>query len=162
MKTETMSILPRFSHTSGAELEAHRVPQHVITFVEQGQEHLQRLAQDQNGFRAGLTSTRTHHLITALRSIMLAFKHWLDCNSLFLVTSSLNSCNGRALLKEPGKPNMLQSAQLFNNRPHVPPSTSTSDECIQHAVNGCLRFLVLNSSARSAKKPEGGASYLYR
>jgi hypothetical protein len=35
MNTETMSILPRFSHTSGAELEAHHVPQHVITFVEQ-------------------------------------------------------------------------------------------------------------------------------
>jgi hypothetical protein len=27
MNTETMSILPRFSHTSGAELEAHHVPQ---------------------------------------------------------------------------------------------------------------------------------------
>ena len=56
MNTETMSILPRFSHTSCAELEAHHVPQHVITFVEQNREHLQRAAQDQNGFRPGLTS----------------------------------------------------------------------------------------------------------
>jgi hypothetical protein len=57
MNTETMSILPLFSHTSGAELEAHHVPQHVITFAEQNREHLKRAAQDQNGFRAGLTST---------------------------------------------------------------------------------------------------------
>jgi hypothetical protein len=52
-----MSILPRFSHTSGADLVAHHVPQHVITFVEQNREHLQRAAQDRSGFRAGLTST---------------------------------------------------------------------------------------------------------
>jgi len=53
---KTMSILPRFSRTSGAELEAHHVPQHVITFVEQNREQLQRAARDQNGFRASLTS----------------------------------------------------------------------------------------------------------
>ena len=41
-----MSILPRFSHTSGADLEAHRVPQHVIAFVEQNRKQLQRAAQD--------------------------------------------------------------------------------------------------------------------
>jgi hypothetical protein len=58
MNAETMGILPRFSHTSGAELEAHHVPQHVITFMEQNIEHLQRAVQDQNGFRAGLTSTK--------------------------------------------------------------------------------------------------------
>jgi len=55
---EAMSILPRFSHTSGAELEAHRVPQHVIAFVEQNREQLQRAAQDQSGFRAGIRSTK--------------------------------------------------------------------------------------------------------
>ena len=53
---EAMSILPRFSHMSGADLEAHRVPQHVIAFVEQNREQLQRAAQDQSGFRAGITS----------------------------------------------------------------------------------------------------------
>src|SRR5258707_2191061 len=58
MNSEAMSILPRFSHTSGAELEAHHVPQNVITFVEQNREHLQRTAQDQNGFRTALTSTK--------------------------------------------------------------------------------------------------------
>jgi hypothetical protein len=55
---EAMSILPRFSHTSGADLEAHRVPQNVIAFIEQNREYLQRAAQDQSGFRAGLTSTK--------------------------------------------------------------------------------------------------------
>lgn len=58
MNTETMSILPRFSHTSGAEVEASRVPQHVITFVVQNREHSQRAAQEKNKFRAGLTSTK--------------------------------------------------------------------------------------------------------
>jgi hypothetical protein len=53
-----MTILPRFSHTCGAELEVHHVPQRVIAFVEQNREHLQRAAQDQNGFRTGLTSTK--------------------------------------------------------------------------------------------------------
>ena len=48
-----MSILPRFSHTSGAELEAHHVPQHIITFVEQKLErhYTTNAAQDQNGLR---------------------------------------------------------------------------------------------------------------
>ncbi|KAH9057865.1 hypothetical protein EDB87DRAFT_1628606 [Lactarius vividus] len=58
MPPEAMSILPRFSHTSGPELEAHRVPPHIVAFVEQQRENLQRAAQDQNGFRAGLTSTK--------------------------------------------------------------------------------------------------------
>ena len=58
MNSEAMSILPRFSHTSSADLEARpsHVPPHVIVFVEQNQEHLQRAAQDQNGFRAGLVA----------------------------------------------------------------------------------------------------------
>ena len=58
INTETMSILPWFSHTSGAKLEVYHVPQYIITFVEQNREHLQRAAQDQNGFRTGLASTK--------------------------------------------------------------------------------------------------------
>ncbi|KAH9029867.1 hypothetical protein EDB85DRAFT_1813918, partial [Lactarius pseudohatsudake] len=52
MTPEVMSILPRFSHTSGAELLGHRVPPHIVAFVEQHRDNLQRAAQDQNGFRA--------------------------------------------------------------------------------------------------------------
>jgi hypothetical protein len=51
---DAISLLPRFSHISGADLEAHYVPQHVITFVEQNRESLQRAARDQV---AGLSST---------------------------------------------------------------------------------------------------------
>jgi hypothetical protein len=58
MTSEAMSILPRFFRSSALDLEAHRVPQFVIAFVEQNREHLQRAAQDQNGFRAGLASTK--------------------------------------------------------------------------------------------------------
>jgi len=50
---EAMSILPRFSHTSGADLEAHRVPQNVIAFIEQNRQQLQRAEQHQTRFRAG-------------------------------------------------------------------------------------------------------------
>ncbi len=48
MNNEAMSILPRFSRASIAELEAHHVPQNVITFVEQNREHLQRAVQTIN------------------------------------------------------------------------------------------------------------------
>ena len=55
-----MSILSRFSHTCGADLEVHRVPLHIVAFVvvEQRRDQLQRAAQDQNGFRTGLTSNK--------------------------------------------------------------------------------------------------------
>lgn len=49
---EAMSFLPRFSHTSGADLEAHRVPSHIVAFMEQHRSHLQRAARDQTGFWA--------------------------------------------------------------------------------------------------------------
>ena len=51
MNIQTICILPQFSHTPGVELEAHHVPQHVITFVELNREILQRAVQD-NGYRA--------------------------------------------------------------------------------------------------------------
>ncbi|KAH9972704.1 hypothetical protein BGW80DRAFT_339639 [Lactifluus volemus] len=58
----SLSILPRFAHTSGVDIEAHRIPQHTIAFVEQNRDHLQRTAQDKNGFRAALTSTKAPQL----------------------------------------------------------------------------------------------------
>ena len=45
MTIEAMNILPRFWDASGAELETHRVPQHVIAFIEQNRDHLKWLAQ---------------------------------------------------------------------------------------------------------------------
>ena len=58
MTPEAISILPQVSHTSDADLEAHRVPSHIVPFVKQHRDHLHRAAQDQNGFRASLTSTK--------------------------------------------------------------------------------------------------------
>ena len=75
MNTETMSILPRFSNASGAELEAHHVPQHVITFVEQNRENLQRAAQDQAGFRAGHNRTQQNFVPEPARSLEGATSH---------------------------------------------------------------------------------------
>jgi hypothetical protein len=73
-----MSILPRFSNTSGADLEAHRVPQHVIAFVEHNREHLQRAAQDQSGFRVGLTSTGAMQIRRPTYEDIIAAKRWVD------------------------------------------------------------------------------------
>ena len=58
MTVEAMEILPRFSDACVAELAAHRVPQHIIAFVEQNRGHLKRAAQDQDGYRAGLIATK--------------------------------------------------------------------------------------------------------
>jgi hypothetical protein len=55
MNHDAMNLLPRFSHVTGADLEAHHVPRHVITFVERNREYLQRAAQDQSELNAGLT-----------------------------------------------------------------------------------------------------------
>jgi hypothetical protein len=55
-------LLPWFSHTSGADLDVHRVPQHVIAFVEQNRDQLWRAAQDQSGFRAGITPMKNASL----------------------------------------------------------------------------------------------------
>jgi hypothetical protein len=43
---EAKNILPRFCDVSAAELEAHRVPQHVIAYVEHNREYLKGLAQN--------------------------------------------------------------------------------------------------------------------
>jgi hypothetical protein len=125
MNAETMGILPRFSHTSGAELEAHHVPQHVITFVEQNREHLQRAAQDQNGFRAGLTSknppldnrTQVNH-VPALQALARPPQQFIPGHQ------QSQQLQRQGIVQGPGKPNALQSAQLFNSGPLVPPSTA--------------------------------------
>jgi hypothetical protein len=56
-----MSILSRFWDASVAELEAHRVPQHVVAFVEQNREHLKWLAQFPR-VRGGFAPTESQQL----------------------------------------------------------------------------------------------------
>lgn len=124
MNTDTMSILPRFSHTSGADLEARHVPQNVITFVEQNREHLQRAAQDQNGFRAGLTSTKNAPLDNRTQANHAPALQALARQQQFITSNQPQQLQRQGLGQGPGKPNTLQSAPLFNNGPLVPPSTT--------------------------------------
>ena len=54
----TRLLLPQFSGTPGAELGMTGAPQRIIASVEQNRERLQHLAHSQNGFCAGLGTTR--------------------------------------------------------------------------------------------------------
>lgn len=84
MNSEAMSILPRFSHTSGADPETHQVPPHVIAFMEQNREHLQRVVQGKMGSVLFLHRVRVHYSITAYRSIVVCA--WLDRRATSLYT----------------------------------------------------------------------------
>jgi hypothetical protein len=126
MNTEAMSILPRFSHTSGADLEAHHVPQHVIAFVEQNRDHLQRAAQDQNGFRAGLTS-KNAPLDNRPQVNPASAVHTMARSQQFTPGHQLQQLQRQGMVQAPGKPNPPQPGQLFGNAgPLVPPSTGQS------------------------------------
>ena len=57
-----MSVLPRFCDVSGAELEAHHAPEHVIAYIEHNREHLKWLAQDPR-FRTIFTPTESPQLV---------------------------------------------------------------------------------------------------
>ena len=129
MTPEAMSILPRFSHTSGAELEAHSVPRHIVEFVEQHRDNLQRAAQDQNGFRAGLTSTKNlppdnRTQINQASAFQARVPPQLIPNHTQL--------SRQALAQALGRPNPLQPTQLINNgvgllaRPSTAQSMSAS------------------------------------
>ena len=123
---EAMSILPRFSHTSGAELEAHRVPPHIVSFVEQHRDHLQRTAQDQNGFRAGLTSTKNMPLDNRAQINQAPASQSRVPPQLIPNHTQLN-LSRQALTQAQGKPNPLQPTQLNNGVGVLPrPPTAQS------------------------------------
>ena len=124
MNSEVMDILPRFSHTSGADLEAHHVPQHVITFVEQNRDHLQRAAQDQNGFRAGLTSTKNAPLDNRTQVNPASALQTMARPQQFVPGHQLQQLQRQGLAQGPAKPNTLPQGQLFNSG--FPPSTAQS------------------------------------
>lgn len=130
VNAEAMSILPRFSHTSGADLEARRVPPHIVAFVEQHRDNLQRAAQGQNEFRAGLTSTK---------NLPLDNRAQINQASAFQGMARGPPPNHtqlqlprQALSQAQGKPNTLQPTQLINNgvgtlaRPSTAQSMSAS------------------------------------
>src|SRR6267154_1936639 len=60
---EAKNILLRFCDVSAAELEAHRVPQHVIAYVEHNREHLKWLAQNPRFCGTGFTPIRSPQLV---------------------------------------------------------------------------------------------------
>ena len=127
MNSEAMSILPRFSHTSGADLEAHHVPPHVIAFVEQNREHLQRAAQDQNGFRAGLTSKNAPLDNRAQVNHGSALLPMARPTQFMPGQQQMQPLQRQGPVQGPGKPSPLQPGQLFNNVGSlVPPSTAQS------------------------------------
>ena len=123
MNTEAMGILPRFSHTSGADLEAHHVPPHVIEFVEQHRDHLQRAAQDQNGFRAGLTSTKSGPLDNRTQVNHASSLQVARPPQFMPGQQQLQQLQRQGQVPGPVKPNTLPPGQSFNN---VGPSTAQS------------------------------------
>jgi hypothetical protein len=127
MTSEAMSILPRFSHTSGADLEAHRVPQHVILFVEQNREHLQRAAQTQNEFRAGLTSTKNAPLDNRTQVNQgSTLQTMARPPQLMPGHQQFQQLQRQALVQGQGKSSPLQPSQMFNTAvgPPIRPSTA--------------------------------------
>ena len=122
MNSEVMDILPRFSHTSGADLEAHHVPQHVITIVERNREHLQRAAQDQNWFRAGLASPNHAPLDNRTQVNHASALQTMARPQQFMPGLQLQQLQWQGLAQGPAKPNTLPQGQLFNSG--FPPSTA--------------------------------------
>jgi hypothetical protein len=120
MNPHVLGISPRFAHTPGAELEAHRIPLHIIEFMEQNRDDLQRTAQDQNGFHAALTSAKTPQLDNRAQfsqgSALQAMGRPPQ-----LMASWLQQLQRRGLGPQ-GKPNALQNAQLYNNGVGRPPT----------------------------------------
>ncbi|KAH8977699.1 hypothetical protein EDB86DRAFT_3000152 [Lactarius hatsudake] len=112
MTAEMMSILPRFSHTG------HRVPPHVVAFVEQHRDNLQRAAQDQNGFRAGLTSTKNLPLDNRTQINPASAFHGMARPPPQPIPNhhtQLQMSRQPPAQAQGGKPNTLQSTQLINN-----------------------------------------------
>ena len=132
MTSHAMSILPRFAHTSGAELEAHRIPQHIIEFVEQNRDNLQRTAQDQNGFRAALTSTKAPQLDNRAQFSQGSALQAMGRPQ--LMASQLQQLQRQGLGPQ-GKPNTLQNAQLFNNGVGRPPTGQSMNASSIPSVN---------------------------
>jgi hypothetical protein len=110
MTSDTMSILPLFSHTSDAELEVHRIPQHVIAFV-RSLNRIGSIGNVRHKIRMGsglvLHPLTMHHSIAGLSSTRsLLFKRRLDLHNLFLIASSFKSYSARVWLPARSRPSL--------------------------------------------------------
>jgi len=117
-----MSILPWFLHTSGADLEVHHVPQHVVGFVEQNREQFQCAAQDQSGFRAGITSTKTAPLDHQGQVNEVSGLQTMAWPPQVIPSYQQLQLQQQVQVQAQGKPNPLQPGQLFN--PPMQPLTA--------------------------------------
>jgi hypothetical protein len=115
MTLEAVSILPRFSHTSGADLEAHRVPSNIVAFVEQHRDQLQRAAQDQNGLRTGLTSKDLPLDNRAPINQAAAFQGHVPPQLILNPNHTQLQLSRQGLTQAPSKPNTLQPTQMNNS-----------------------------------------------
>jgi hypothetical protein len=142
---QMMCIIPRFSHTSGAELEAHHVPPHVIAFVEQHRVHLQRAILD-NGFRSDFKPVRSepldnHTQVNHASPII----HQMSFGGLQYSNLQLQQLQRQGPVQGLGKPSALPPAQLFYSGPPVPPPTSPVSTK-PAAMNGVPSGLILTQS----------------
>ncbi|KAF8274769.1 hypothetical protein EI94DRAFT_1695884 [Lactarius quietus] len=77
---KAISILLRFSCTSGADLEAHHVPSHIVAFMEQHRGHLQRAAQGNDGAPRSIVtqSARTMPIRRPTADELTSAKRWVE------------------------------------------------------------------------------------
>jgi hypothetical protein len=112
---EAVSILPRFSHTSGADLEARRFTSHIVAFVEQHRDKLQRAVQDQNGFRTGLTSKNLPLDNRFQINQAAAFQGRVPPQLIPNPNHTQLHLSRQGLAQAPSKPNTLQPTQMNNS-----------------------------------------------
>ena len=149
MNTEAMGILPRFSHTSGAELEAHHVPQHVIAFVEQHRVHLQRAILD-NGPRSDFKPVRSETLDNHTHMSPIIYQ--MSFGGRQYSNPQLQQLQRQGPVQELGKPSALPPAQLFYSGPPVSPPTSPVSTKTA-AMNGVPSGLTLTQSTGAVRHP---------
>ncbi|KAI9512951.1 hypothetical protein F5148DRAFT_560177 [Russula earlei] len=156
MNSDAMSILPRFSHTSGADLEAHRVPQNVIAFVEQNREHLQRAAQDQKGFRAGLTSTKNQPLDNTQVNQASAHQALARPPQLIPGNQGLQQLPRQASAQGPGKSTTLPPGQPFNTAVG-PLSRVSASQSMSASGMPSMGSQIAGSNPNGVAQGQGGA-----
>ncbi|KAF8485835.1 hypothetical protein DFH94DRAFT_622620 [Russula ochroleuca] len=152
------TILPRFSHTSGAELEAHHVPQNVITFVARNREHLQRAAQDQNGFSAGLTFTKNAPLDNRTQVNHASAPQTMARPQQFIPNHQQpQRVQRQGLVQASGNPNTLAPGRLFNGvGPLVPPSTAVTAQSIRASSIPSMGAQMTSSNSSGGVRNQGG------
>jgi hypothetical protein len=128
---QMMCIIPRFSHTSGAELEAHHVPPHVIAFLEQHRVHFQR-----SDFKPIRSEPLNNHTQVNHASPII---HQMSFGGLQYSNLQLQQSQRQGPVQGLGKPSALPPAQLFYSGP--PPTSPVSTK--PAAMNGVPSGLIV-------------------